>query len=140
MALRMPESMDECIYFTNRSVGKGQLIAWVYRKTCPKCKKVKMGKPVEKGKVKIRAAEYACPSCGYREEKTVHEESLQIEAQFTCPACGKKGEAAAPYQRKAFQGVLSFLVVCPSCKATIPITKKLKVKKAKSSVGAEEEM
>lgn len=140
MALHMPESMDECIYFTNRPVGKGQVIAWVYRKTCPKCKKAEMGKPADKGKVKTRATMYVCPSCGYTEEKMMHEESLQIEAQFTCPSCGKEGEARAPYKRQAYQGIPSYLVLCPSCKAKIPITKKLKVKKAKSSFGDDEEV
>ena len=39
MALKEPSSMDECIYFTNRTLvgGKGKIRAWVYRKFCPKC-------------------------------------------------------------------------------------------------------
>lgn len=118
--------MDECIYFSNRSMGDGQVSAWVYRKDCPKCKKAKMGKPVEKGKIKTRAAEYICPACGYTEEKTEHEESLTLEAQYTCPHCGKQGKSTAPYQRKAYQGVQSYLVTCVHCKQIIPITKKLK--------------
>ena len=85
MALREPQSMNECIYFTNRSIDDGQVTAWVYRKDCPKCKKAKMGKPVVKGKVKTRAEEYECPACKYREGKLEHEESLQLEARYTFP-------------------------------------------------------
>lgn len=118
--------MDECLYFTNRSVGEGQIMAWVYRKPCPKCKKAPMGKPVVKGKVKSRASEYVCPACGYTEQKTEHEESLNLEAQYTCPECGKHGESSAPYKRKKYKGVPSFVVECMHCQAPIPVTKKLK--------------
>jgi len=126
MALKLPKSMDECLYFSNRSVGNGQVTAWVYRKDCPKCHKAKMGKPVEKGKVKTRAAEYACPACGFTEGKTEHEESLTIEAQYTCPFCGKEGESTGQYKRKKFKGVEAYLVVCQHCGKDISITKKLK--------------
>lgn len=127
MSLTMPNSMDECLYFTNRD----SVIAWVYRKKCPKCKKVKMGKPVDGGKVKTRAGEYVCPECGYTEDKTEHEESLQLEAQYTCPECGKKGESTAQYKRKKFKGVQAYLVECQHCQVQIPITKKLKELKKK---------
>ncbi len=126
MALKIPESMDECLYFTNRSIGEAQVLAWVYRKPCPKCKKAVMGKPVVKGKVKSRATEYVCPSCGYSEDKTTHEESLNLEASYTCPECGNEGESVAQYKRQKFKGVLSFVVECVHCKAKIPLTKKLK--------------
>jgi len=130
--LRQPESMDECLYFSNRSVGEGQVTAWVYRKECPKCKKEKMGKPVVKGKVKTRATEYVCPTCGYTEQKKEHEESLTLEAAYTCPKCGKEGEGTTKYVRKSYQGVLSYLVSCEHCGENIPITKKLKnIKKKK---------
>lgn len=135
----MPDSLEECIYFTNRPVGNGNVIAWVYRKTCPKCKKAKMSKPVEKGKVKTRADYYECPSCKYQEAKQIHEESLQLEAQYTCPKCGKEGESTALYKRKAFQGVPSYLVTCQHCGEIIPITKKLKeLKKGKDEVDDED--
>jgi len=126
MTLREPQSMDECIYFTNRSIGDGEVTAWVYRKDCPKCKKAKMGKPVVKGKVKTRAEEYECPSCGYKEGKTEHEESLQIEAKYTCPHCKKAGESTGQYKRKNYLGVQSYVVNCQHCKEVIPVTKKLK--------------
>jgi predicted RNA-binding Zn-ribbon protein involved in translation (DUF1610 family) len=114
--------MEECLYFTNR----GYIIAWVYRKECPKCHNAKMGKPVENGKVKTRAKEYICPACGYSEGQQEHEESLQLEATYTCPACGKEGESTAPYKRKTFKGVPSYVVECVYCGHKMPLTKKLK--------------
>ena len=126
MALRFPKSMDECIYFSNRSINDNSVTAWVYRKDCPKCKKAKMGKPVEKGKVKIRADEYVCPSCGYRENKKEHEESLELQVKYTCPHCGKEGESTTQYKRKNYKGVQSFVVACQHCGEAIPLTKKLK--------------
>jgi len=128
-----PESMDDLIYFTNRTLeeGKGKIKAWVYKKMCPQCNKVKMGKPVEGGKVKIRAKEYVCPECGFTEEKTEHEESLTLEAKYTCPECGKDGESTAPYKRKSFMGVKAYVVECSNCNAKIPLTKKMKEVKKK---------
>ena len=121
--------MEECLYFTNRSVGEGTILAWVYRKQCPKCRKASMGKPVAKGKVQMRAKEYACPACGYREEKTVHEESLQIQAHYTCPKCKKEGESTTEYKRKNYQGIPSFILTCIHCGTKIPLTKKMKKKR-----------
>ena len=128
MALRIPESMDECLYFTNR----GDLLAWVYRKECPQCHKAKMGKPVVKGKIKVRATEYVCPACGFTEQKVEHEESLELQATYTCPECNKEGESTCMYKRKNHLGVLSYVVECEHCGAQLPITKKLKeIKKKK---------
>lgn len=126
--MKEPDSMDELIYFTNRTLesGKGKIKAWVYRKMCPKCGKAKMGKPIEKGEVKIKAKEYTCPSCGFTEEKVMYEESLTLEAKYTCPECGKEGESSAPYQRKSFMGVPAYVVECCNCKTKIPLTKKMK--------------
>ncbi len=131
MALREPQSMDECIYFTNRYIDDGEVTAWVYRKDCPKCKKAKMGKPVVKGKVKTRAEEYVCPACSYTEQKQEHEESLQLQAKYICPHCAQKGESTAQYKRKSYKGVQSFVVVCQHCQGIIPVTKKLKKIKEK---------
>ncbi|MBS3116765.1 hypothetical protein J4421_04180 [Candidatus Woesearchaeota archaeon] len=123
MPLRIPESMKECLYFTNR----GDVLAWVYRKECPKCHKAKMGKPVDsKGSVKIRAKEYECPACKYQETKEAHEDSVQIQTVYTCPKCQKKGEATAPYKRKSYRGVPSFIIKCQHCGEKILLTKKLK--------------
>ena len=126
MALKMPESMDDCLYFTNRTINDSPIIAWVYRKECPKCHKAKMGKPVVKGKVKTRAAYYECPACSYQEQKEEHEHSLHLEAQYTCPECGKEGESTGVYQRKSFKGVKAYVLECEHCQTKLPITKKLK--------------
>lgn len=133
MTVNEPESVENLVYFTNRTLegGKGKIKAWVYKKVCPKCGKAKMGKPVEDGHVKIRAKEYTCPSCGFTEEKTIHEESLNLEAKYTCPECKKDGESTVLYKRKSFMGVPSYVVECQHCKAKIPVTKKLKAIKKK---------
>ena len=133
MALNVPESMDKCLYFTNRNNEDVKLLAWVYRKECPKCKKDQMGKPVDPktGRPKSRSLEYVCPSCGYTEEKAVHEESLTLEAIYTCPHCNKEGESTTIYKRKSYKGVQAYILECQHCKEIIPITKKLKKKKKK---------
>ncbi len=124
-----PESMDELVYFTNRTIDDGKIKAWVYRAECPECHKAKMGKPVAKGKVKTRAKEYVCPECGHTEEKQEHEEKLMLEIKFKCPYCGKEDETTAPYKRKTFAGVPSYVFECTGCGKKIGITKKMKSKK-----------
>lgn len=121
--------MDECLYFTNR----GDILAWVYRKLCPKCQKAKMGKPVQKGEIRIKAKEYLCPGCGYTEPKEEHEASLMLEVKYTCPECGKEGESTGEYKRKNHRGVPSYVVLCQHCKAKIALTKKLKKLKRKKA-------
>lgn len=122
MPFRIPQSTDECLYFTNR----GYISGWVYRKLCPKCKKATMGKPVEKGKVKTRAKEFVCPNCHYTEDQATHENSVRVEAVYTCPKCGKKGESTAPYTRVKYHRVPSYVVSCQHCGEKMPLTKKLK--------------
>ena len=132
MALKQPESMDECVYFTQRSLedGKGSVKVWVFRQTCPKCKKAVMGKPRDsKGKVKTRAAEYACPGCGHVVEKQEYEDSLTANADYKCPGCGSSGEAQIPYKRKNIEGIPTLRFQCGKCKASIDVTKKMKEKK-----------
>lgn len=132
MALREPESMDELLYFTNRTLeNDGKIKAWVYKVDCPECGKDKMSKPVEKGKVKIRAAEYVCSICGHIEDKKEHEENLDLEVFYTCPHCGHSGEAKIEYKRKSFLGVPSYVFACQGCGAKIGITKKMKKPKKK---------
>ncbi|MAE13118.1 hypothetical protein CMO92_01005 [Candidatus Woesearchaeota archaeon] len=130
----MPENMDECLYFSRRANEFGQATAWVEKEECPECHKAKMGKPTDKGKVKIRAKEYVCPACGHEEEKTTYEPTLTVNVNYTC-SCGHKGEAQTPYKRKKFQGTDAYLFECSSCNQKIPITKKmanLKKKKKKA--------
>ena len=73
MQLKEPTSMEECVYFTNRTPGKGRIRAWVFKEKCPKCKESIMGKPKNKktGKVLIRSKTYVCSSCNFSmEDKT----------------------------------------------------------------------
>ncbi len=137
MGLRMPESTDECLYFTRRELdNEGSVFAWVYKKDCPECGKAKMGKPVEGGKVKIRATEYVCPECGHTEEKKAHEESCMLDVVYKCPKCGNEGETTTPYVRKKVQlfneetqkkkVADAFVVNCEKCNEKIVITKKMK--------------
>ncbi len=130
MPFRIPKYLDECLYFTNRD----DIIAWAYRQECPKCHKAKMGKPVVKGEVKLRAKEYQCPACKYIEDKATHEAGVQIQAVYTCPKCGKKGESTADYTRKNFQGIPSYVIECQHCGNKIALTKKMKRKKGEADV------
>ena len=134
MSLRMPESMDECIYFTRRKfdTNNGKIIAWVYRKDCPQCGE-KMGKPIDEktGKAKVRADTYECPACKFSEPKKEHEESLDVEIIYTCPFCGHSGEATTQYKRKSWEGVKAYVFECGGCGKKIGITKKMAESKKK---------
>jgi predicted RNA-binding Zn-ribbon protein involved in translation (DUF1610 family) len=132
MAFELPNSMDECLYFTRRTLDNdGKVVAWVERKTCLDCGKAKMGKPVDKGKVKIRATVYVCPDCGAEEDKKTHEESCEVKIIYTCPHCKNQGETTTLYKRKKFQGVDSIIFECEKCGQKIPITKKMSNPKKK---------
>ncbi len=134
--MKEPQSTDECVYYTRRSLGEGSVVAWAYKQDCPKCGKAKMGKPVEKGKVKIRAKAYVCPACQYTVEKEEHEGQLTAEAVYTCPHCKKKGETAALFKRKKTKifdeetgkkvTVELLRFTCTSCGGNIDVTKKMK--------------
>ena len=128
MALKEPESMEELIYFTRRGIGDGKVMAWVNKNKCPKCGKALMGKPKDKGKVKIRAKEYVCPECGHTEEKKEHEETLTCSIKYTCPSCSFEGEAEVPFKRKKIDGVDTIRIQCEKCGVNIDITKKMKEK------------
>ena len=126
--------MDECTYFTNRSLedGKGSARVWVFKQTCPKCRKAIMGKPRDKkGKVQVRAKEYVCPGCSYSVEKTAYEDSLTANAEYKCHSCGHSGEAQTPFRRKNVDGIPTLRFQCGKCKANIDVTKKMKKKKGK---------
>ncbi|MGM5487693.1 MAG: hypothetical protein ACQESG_01965 [Nanobdellota archaeon] len=124
--LKQPESMDECAYFTNRSIGDGHVRVWVFRQDCPECGKAQMGKPVEKGKVKVRAKEYVCPECGHSEPKEEYEPKLTANVAYTCPECKYEGEQQVPYKRKTIKGVPTLRITCEECGFNIDITKKMK--------------
>lgn len=142
MTLKMPESMEECIYFTRRSIDGGKIIAWVYKRPCPKCGKGLMGKPVDEktGKPKVRAKEYVCPECSHTVEKKEYEETLDCEIMYKCPNCGKEGEAVVPFKRKTFHGVPAIVFRCEHCNEKIGITKKMKAtKKGKKGEDADDD-
>jgi DNA-directed RNA polymerase subunit M/transcription elongation factor TFIIS len=138
--MRFPNSTEECIYFTRRADDKMKIIAWVFKKQCPKCKKGLMEKPRDPktGKAKIRSTEYVCNNCGYSEEKKAHEESLTVNVQYKCPHCGNEGETTTAYKRKAFEGIPSFVFECQKCHKKIAITKKMKEKKGSADEPDEE--
>ncbi len=132
MALKKPNSMEECIYFTNRSIGDGFAIAWAYRKECPKCKKGRLGKPIKKnGKIDKKADNYECPLCKYQESNEEVEKGLQLEIEYKCPYCGHEGETTTEYQRKTFEGVPSYVFECGECGKKIGISKRMKKTKKK---------
>lgn len=132
MTLKKPASIEECVYFTNRTIGLGRAMAWVFRKQCPKCGKGVMGKPQKKGgKVDKKADHYACYSCGYTEKNEQVENSLAINVEYKCPHCSFEGETTTEYKRKIFDGVPSYVIECQKCRKKIGLTKKLKEGKKK---------
>ncbi len=135
MALKMPDSVEECIYFTRRS--KPNVVAWVSKEKCPKCKKAMMGKPKgSDGKVKIRAKEYTCSACGFTMEKQAYEDTLTANIQYTCPKCGFSGDHQMPFKRKKVKlfdaeenkevKADALIFNCPKCGQQIAVTKKMK--------------
>lgn len=133
MTLKQPTSMEELVYFTNRSVDNGKAKVWVFKKDCPKCHAL-MGKPKNsKGKVMTRAKEYVCYKCGHSEEKKDYEDSLIANAEYICSGCGHKGEAEIPFKRKNIEGVQTLRFQCEKCGFNIDITKKMKEKKRKNN-------
>ncbi|MEK6950063.1 MAG: hypothetical protein AABX34_07615 [Nanoarchaeota archaeon] len=132
MALKKPNSVEECLYFTNRSIGEGYATAWVYRKECPNCKKNTIGKPIKKnGKADKKADHYECSICKYQESAEQVENSIKVEVQYKCPHCGNEGEATTEYKRKVFEGIPSYVFECGKCNKKIGITKKMKGSKKK---------
>ena len=131
MALNLPESMEELVYYTNREFDEGGNVqCWVKRRECPECGQGLMGKPRKKtGGVKVRARTYVCPECEYTVEKKEYEETLMAEAKYTCPHCGKEGEATVPFKRKKIKGVDTLRIKCEHCGGNIDVTKKMASKK-----------
>ncbi|MDP7324242.1 MAG: hypothetical protein QF632_05780 [Candidatus Woesearchaeota archaeon] len=132
MALELPESTEECIYFTRRADDNGKIICWVPKEKCPECNEGLMGKPKhDDGKVKIRAKEYTCPKCNHSVEKKEYEDTLTANVIYTCPHCQKEGEIQIPFKRKKVQGADMLKFQCEGCQKDIEIAKKFKKKKEK---------
>jgi len=128
MSLKVPESTEGLVYITNRFLDNdGQVMCWVEKKLCPKCKQATMGKPLgPEGKPKIRAKEYVCQKCQYTEEKKAYEESLTANIIYTCPKCKHHSELQMPFKRKKIQGADALIFLCQKCGEKIYITKKMK--------------
>ena len=138
MSLKEPTSIEECIYFTQRSTGKGHVKCWVFKELCPECGKALMSKPRDEktGKPKIRAKEYQCPECGYTVPKDEYEETLTANIKYTCPKCNFSGEIQIPFKREKVKifnkqknkeiSVESLRFQCEKCKENIDVTKKMK--------------
>lgn len=141
MPLQEPNSMEELVYFTNRTLlPKGKARVWVFKQDCPKCKKAKMSKPANpNGGVKIRASEYVCPACKYAVEKGEYEEGLVANIDYVCPSCSKSGQTQVPFKRKMIDGVPTVRAKCESCQGNIDITKKMKAKKKKKGAAVSDD-
>jgi ssDNA-binding Zn-finger/Zn-ribbon topoisomerase 1 len=139
--LRKPESMDECVYYTLRDIGNGEITVWVFRGKCPQCGKGTMEKPRgDDGKTKIRAKEYICPICKYTAEKDEYEDTLTANAEYTCPGCRTRDEGQIPFKRKSIQGVKTLRFVCAKCKANMDVTQKMKEPKKKKILVIDEDL
>ncbi|MBL7055681.1 hypothetical protein ISS07_02090 [Candidatus Woesearchaeota archaeon] len=127
MEIKKPNSMSECLFFTNRSLGEGFAVAWVRRPTCSSCKEGLMGKPLKKdGKPMKKAEFYECPQCKHQLPNEEMESQLKVEIEYQCPHCMKEGFAETEYVRKTFEGVKAFVFECGSCDKKLGITKKMK--------------
>jgi len=133
MELKKPNSMDECLYFTNRALGdEGFAVAWVYRKECPECKKGRLGKPLKKdGKPDKKSPNYECPECKHQESNEEVEASLRVEIEYKCPHCGNESMTTTEHERVTFEGAKAFVFTCEKCDKKIGITKKMKKTKKK---------
>ncbi|MBL7148238.1 MAG: hypothetical protein ISS82_05415 [Nanoarchaeota archaeon] len=139
MTLKEPDSMDECVYFTNRFLNnEGYIKCWVLKELCPKCGKSLIAKPKDPktGRPKIRATIYSCPSCNYTEDKQEHEEKLTANIKYKCPYCKHEDDIQIPFIRKKVQRfneekgkketVEAMVFNCSKCNKRIEITKKMK--------------
>lgn len=123
-----PSSVEECLYFTNRTLGEnGRAMAWVYKPECPACKKGRLGKPIKKnGKPDKKADHFECPECNHKISNEEAEQILKVDVNYTCPHCSNVGEATIGYKRKSFHGVPAYVFACGKCGEEIGITKKMK--------------
>jgi len=134
-----PKSMDECVYFTNRSLNeKGKIKCWVFKEKCVKCGKELMGKPRDPktGKPRIRAKEYECPGCKYNVSEEEYENTLTASIQYTCQYCGNIGELQVPFKRKKVKifnedemkgkTIESLRFQCGKCSKNLDVTRKMK--------------
>ncbi|MFT4311988.1 MAG: hypothetical protein ACMXYF_02060 [Candidatus Woesearchaeota archaeon] len=131
MALNEPTSMEDLLYFTNRTLENGGWAkAWVYRPEAPSGKG-KLGKPKDPktGKTKVRSTVYVDDD-GNEYPKSEIDPTLLLEIKYRSPFTGEEGETTVPFKRKKYKGVDAF-VFEDAQGNKIPITKKLKEIKKK---------
>ena len=97
-----------------------------------------MSKPKDPktGRPKIRATEYVCGSCGYKEDEAAYEDRLTANILYKCPYCKNEGEIQVPFKRKKVrrfneekqkkETVEALIFDCSKCKKRIEVTKKMK--------------
>ena len=131
--IKKPESMDECVYFTRRTIDEdGKAMAWVFRKKCEKCNEGVMVKPLNKrGKPDKKSLYFVCSKCNHEEDNDSVEASFVVNIEYTCPYCKHEGQTTTDFKRKTFKGVPSFVFECQGCNEKIGVTKKMKVPKKK---------
>ena len=125
--LPQPESMDDLMYFTRRTVFDGRVVAWVFKPECPACGEAQMRKPRNKdGKPKTRSKTYVCPACEHEEKKSDVKANATVNVHYICPHCEHEGDATTDYKRRTYMGKKSFVFQCAECWQEIPITKRVK--------------
>jgi len=133
MEIKKPESMEQCLYFTNRTLdNEGYAVAWVYRPICSKCSKGRMGKPLKKDGKPLKKAEfYECPKCKHQVPNEELESQLRVEIEYKCPHCSNESMITTEHKRVTFEGVPAYVFACEKCDKKIGITKKMKKTKKK---------
>ena len=101
MTLEEPKSMDDCLYFTNRTIGGGKTMAWVLRPLCEKCNEGRFGKPIKKnGKPDKKAEYFECPKCKAQMTNEEAEETLK-NIQYS-HLLGQSNEVSMSQRRKFY--------------------------------------
>ena len=126
--LKQPQSMDELMYFSRRTVMDGRVVAWVFKPQCPECGDDRLEKPTnpKTGKKKTRSSKFVCETCGYEEKKKKTEERATVNIHYICPHCEHEGDTTTKYDRRTYLGKKAFVFKCDECWQEIPITKRVK--------------
>ena len=87
MALKKPQSVEECVYFTNRTIDTGRTMAWVFRKECPTCKKGNLRIMYNRASRRYFVACSAYPDC---------KQTYSLPPNALIKNTGKKSESGLP--------------------------------------------
>jgi transcription elongation factor Elf1 len=128
MSLNEPEDMSNLVYFTNRKLGDGKIMAWAERPDCPECQEAQLSKPEKKTGPgpNTRAKKYTCNNCDFEMHEDDLREVCTLKATYTCPHCGEEGESTGEYERTKYQGTKAYVLECEHCDGRLPLTKKMK--------------